>query len=102
MLKIKITVKESKEPAVYINLIGGEFKKSGIIYEVAFDNAQKILSFLQIICDDNKNATKSNDNSNNTLENDIPAQIKKYKELLDSGAITQEEYDEKKKQLLGL
>lgn len=29
-------------------------------------------------------------------------QIKKYKELLDSGAITQEEYDAKKKQLLGL
>ena len=29
-------------------------------------------------------------------------EIKKYKELLDSGAITQEEYDSKKKQLLGL
>ena len=29
-------------------------------------------------------------------------EIKKYKELLDSGAITQEEYDAKKKQLLGL
>lgn len=28
--------------------------------------------------------------------------LKKYKELLDSGAITQEEYDAKKKQLLGL
>lgn len=29
-------------------------------------------------------------------------EIKKYKELLDSGAITQEEFDAKKKQLLGL
>jgi predicted Zn-dependent peptidase len=29
-------------------------------------------------------------------------QIKKYKELLDSGVITQEEFDAKKKQLLGL
>ena len=29
-------------------------------------------------------------------------QIRKYKDLLDSGAITQEEYDAKKKQLLGL
>ncbi|WP_430344452.1 SHOCT domain-containing protein [Ruminococcus flavefaciens] len=28
--------------------------------------------------------------------------MKKNKELLDSGAITQEEYDSKKKQLLGL
>ena len=29
-------------------------------------------------------------------------EIKKFKELLDSGAITQEEYDAKKKQILGL
>jgi hypothetical protein len=29
-------------------------------------------------------------------------EIKKFKELLDGGAITQEEYDAKKKQLLGL
>lgn len=29
-------------------------------------------------------------------------QIRKYKDLLDSGAITQEEYDTKKKQILGL
>ena len=29
-------------------------------------------------------------------------EIKKYKELLDSGIITQEEFDAKKKQLLGL
>lgn len=31
-----------------------------------------------------------------------PEEIKKYKELLDMGAITQEEYDAKKKQLLGI
>lgn len=29
-------------------------------------------------------------------------ELKKYKELLDGGVITQEEFDEKKKQLLGL
>lgn len=28
-------------------------------------------------------------------------ELKKYKDLLDSGAITQEEYDAKKKELLG-
>lgn len=33
---------------------------------------------------------------------DVPEELKKYKELLDSGVITQEEFDEKKKQLLGL
>ena len=35
-------------------------------------------------------------------KSDEADQIKKYKELLDSGIITQEEFDAKKKQLLGL
>ncbi|MBQ6266425.1 MAG: SHOCT domain-containing protein [Clostridia bacterium] len=33
---------------------------------------------------------------------DIPEQLAKYKELLDKGVITQNEFDAKKKQLLGL
>lgn len=36
------------------------------------------------------------------FNSDILDVIKKYKELLDMGAITQEEFDEKKKQLLGM
>ena len=36
------------------------------------------------------------------VNNDEADQLKKYKELLDSGAISQEEYDAKKKQLLDL
>lgn len=34
--------------------------------------------------------------------NNDPADLKKYKDLLDSGVITQEEFDAKKKQILGL
>lgn len=37
-----------------------------------------------------------------TTTNSSADEIKKYKELLDSGIITQEEFDLKKKQLLGL
>ena len=33
---------------------------------------------------------------------DVPAELKKYKELLDMGAITEEEFEAKKKQLLEL
>lgn len=33
---------------------------------------------------------------------DVPNELRKYKQLLDDGIITQEEYDVKKKQLLGL
>lgn len=35
-------------------------------------------------------------------EKSIPEQLKEYKELLDSGIITEEEFDAKKKELLGL
>ena len=33
---------------------------------------------------------------------DVVEELKRYKELLDSGILTQEEFDAKKKQLLGL
>lgn len=39
---------------------------------------------------------------NNIKENTNADELKKYKDLLDSGAITQEEFEEKKKQLLNL
>lgn len=42
------------------------------------------------------------DENQNIKNIDIADQIKKYKELLDSGAITQEEFEVKKKQLLDL
>ena len=43
------------------------------------------------------------DNSvNQTVLSNSTEEIKKYKDLLDSGIITQEEFDTKKKQLLGL
>ena len=35
-------------------------------------------------------------------EKDMAESLEKYKALLDKGAITQEEFDDKKKQLLGL
>ena len=47
------------------------------------------------------NAYKSKQ-SNTSKPADTTDEIKKYKELLDLGIITQEEFDTKKKQLLGL
>lgn len=37
-----------------------------------------------------------------TIEKDSVALLKEYKDLLDSGIITQEDFDSKKKELLGL
>lgn len=72
-----------------------------------------ILGFGDAVYLDGSGAVKGNDPISNALDKventvqgkdkaDAAEEIKKYKELLDSGAITQEEYDEKKRQLLGL
>ncbi|MBE6797431.1 MAG: hypothetical protein E7531_03740 [Ruminococcaceae bacterium] len=37
-----------------------------------------------------------------TKTDSIPEQLKQYKELLDSGVLTEEEFELKKKELLGL
>ena len=95
-LQIKININNMNNPVMYISLVEGfNVKKDSFIYKSASTFAQNIVSILEIICHEN-----ANNSSNNSLS---PAdEIKKYKELLDSGAITQEEFDAKKKQLLGL
>lgn len=62
------------------------------------DEIHKVLSDL-LIERQNKPASTENTKENSLSNAD---ELKKYKELLDSGVITQEEFDAKKKQLLGL
>lgn len=45
---------------------------------------------------------KPNNNNNNNTTNDIKSELLKFKQLLDEGFITEEEYNYKRKQLLGL
>lgn len=95
-MKIKITLKDSIRPVEYIDLISSRTKKNGIIYKTCYNTAQEILSCLEIIC-----AQQQQDHIE-AQPVSAADEIKKYKELLDAGAITKEEYEAKKKQLLGL
>lgn len=49
-----------------------------------------------------KKQKESTDTTNQTANYGSADELKKYKELLDTGVISQEEFDAKKKQLLGL
>ena len=51
---------------------------------------------------DELNAIKAKQNSGENSTQSAADELKKFKELLDQGVITQEEFDAKKKQLLGL
>lgn len=95
-LTLKITVKNQSEPCIYINYIDSEVKTDSTTYKVAYKEAQDSLSQLEIICDQRK-ASEATPQTASAAD-----EILKYKQLLDMGAITQEEFDAKKKQLLGL
>lgn len=86
-----------------IQLIKYATKKSSIDYEIALENAQKILGMLkhiEQIAGYNKQSEETPVLPQSALS---PLdEIKKLKELLDIGAVTQEEFDAKKKQLLNL
>lgn len=93
-LSVKITINNIEHPVVYIHLIEKETKTNSNVYEVAHKQAQEIVSTLQLICEQegSEDETKSN----------APSEIMQYKQLLDEGAITEEEFKQKKKELLNL
>lgn len=99
-LKVKIVLDNKIVPAEYIELLKTEFKKDGFVYRAAKQEAEDIVAILASISAENE----KNKESNNTpaVNNDSITEIKRYKELLDGGIITQEEFDKKKQELLNL
>jgi hypothetical protein len=96
-LKIKITINNMSSPVVYIKFLSAATKKNSFTYKTFYNSAQECLSTLQLIC----NSQEVVENNNVAMTSNAD-EILKYKNLLDSDIITQEEFDAKKKQLLGL
>lgn len=94
-LKIKITVNDISKPVVYIPFIESKVKKSGFLYKEMYKQAHECLSTLQLICDQNKDPEIKESNPVSVAD-----ELKKFKELLDMDAISLEEYEDRKKQLL--
>lgn len=99
-LKVKIVLDNKIVPAEYIELLKTEFKKDGFVYRSAKQEAEDIIAILTSISAENEKNQTNNSNIQNT--NDPITEVKRYKELLDNGIITQEEFDKKKKELLNL
>ena len=71
------------------------------MYKLAYKSAQDLLSALQIAVDMVEN-TALTEASVTQQVNSGADEILKYKELLDAGIITEEEFAAKKAQILGL
>jgi hypothetical protein len=102
-MDIVLTVKNSVSDTLYITFIGGIFAKdtprTSLVYQDAQSKAQQCLSALKIIADEN--AGGGNEPAAGPAV-DTAAELQKYHELMKSGVITEDDYNAKKAQLLGL
>ena len=99
-MQIKVTVKDINNPVVYIVFYSNPsgLRKDDSKYERLFASAQECISIFQVICESQKPDVKTSSSSYVSSADEIM----KYKDLLDKGAITTDEYEAKKKQLLNL
>lgn len=98
-LGVRITVNDLTAPTAYIQLISRTIKTNSVVCQNAYRFANDILSALSIIINGNIQATAQQQFGSSQIL-DVAAEIRKFKQLLDEGIISQEEFDTKKKQLL--
>ena len=80
----------------------GVATSSGRISFYLCQNSQEVFSVISNVLLERQGKTTKQDITNDLGSGNNADELKKYKDLLDSGVITQEEFDAKKKQLLGL
>ena len=100
-----ININECKDvEADSFGLLKGTIKINTLTELISFSAAKKeVIRLSGMIEKALAGIRESTSNETSNIANIYPVdEIKKYKELLDSGIITQEDFDAKKKQLLGL
>lgn len=97
-LSVTIVVNDSNCPQIIIPLIMSTVKEDSFTYKTAQQVASQIVSNLKLIISQNKNASGPAPATNN----DSLDQIEKLAELHTKGILTDEEFEAKKKQLLGI
>lgn len=99
-LILSITINDPSNYRVQISFLVEPIERGTQSYQTALNHAKEMAAILQLATkSEEASSTLPKSNATTDIDNSIYA-IKKYKELLDAGIITQEEFDEKKKQLL--
>jgi hypothetical protein len=96
-LSLKLTVNNYEQPAFYIDVLTTPISTTTAEYYEALRKAHDIVSKINML---KKEKTVTPDNVVGHI--DPVVEIRRYKELADEGIITFEEFEAKKKQLLGL
>ena len=100
-LEIKITVNNADNHTHYIRLISSSTQRESHTYKTEFRTAQDILALLQLICHQRDTGKENAPQSPQQPASSVD-ELRKYKRLWDDGIISEEEFQAKKKQLLGL
>ncbi|WP_028042119.1 SHOCT domain-containing protein [Candidatus Stoquefichus massiliensis] len=94
-LQIKLNVNNFDNPCVYVNYITRKIKSDSQMAKDLIKMCDEDLAKLEIILKKDEPVEKK-------VTNDPIEEVKKLKELLDMGILSQEEFDKKKKELLNL
>lgn len=99
-LSVNITLRDDETTSLNIPFIVSETKVGSIMYTTLKQSAAELVKALEVAVDI---AERDNNQTTVVMEQTSAAdEIRKFKQLLDDGIISEEEFDEKKKQLLGL
>lgn len=105
-LKLKLTLRDRADPSFYLSLITSATKTKSIVYKSAMDDAHSIISKLQTIDAEKEEGARSVTDGRSLgsgeTETSPVDELRRYKELVDEGILTEEEYVAKKKQILGI
>lgn len=100
-LKLQIRVNDKNRPAVYISFISAPSIKGTRVCKKIYQDAKECCEALQMICSGREKEPGSDSKSQETVVS-VAEELWKLKKLMDSGVLTKEEFEAKKKQLLGL
>lgn len=99
-MHIRISLNDPWIKTAKIILLNSEVKKGSILYSPCKALADQIISALEVITEIQEQVSQTPVTA--TQASSSADEILKYKQLLDVGAITEDEFNQKKKQLLGI
>lgn len=96
-LKIRVSTKDEIFNSLIISLLNTKTKKGSFTYNITMDSAQKVVSALDMI--ESEKQSSSLDTSKTTS---VADEILKLKQLVDAGALTEQEFQTQKDKVLSL
>lgn len=97
--------KDTSTYDVYIQTSNLETPMVMIPCEQSYHNAQNICSIIRLLLDKTDDASQQkpkDKKETNEIQTNLSDEIQRYKKLVEDGVITQEDFEQKKKQILGL